>query len=308
MHEVWGWEFGDLSTVTVHVRRLRGKIESDPAKPALIRTVWGVGYRFEAEPDAPLPETRPQVPSAVADPPAVNDALATSAQAERQVAAAKVVEAESAAAKVIDVQVVDVQAAVVRGTAGRPSAVREVGSQCTGALQSVGLPVRHAGPQTTGPQASGPQASGPQATGPQSAGTQASGPQTSGPQASGPQTSGPRRAGPWSGGRQQAEADAPQTGRWQDEAGGEGGSGVPGPGPRESALERDSAEVGIRSVGHGREAGAEAAGPAGRGCAASLPGATGLASATALGKGAASDPKAAVIALESALKEGADRG
>lgn len=50
MHEVWGWEFGDLSTVTVHVRRLRGKIESDPAKPALIRTVWGVGYRFEAEP------------------------------------------------------------------------------------------------------------------------------------------------------------------------------------------------------------------------------------------------------------------
>ena len=50
MREVWGWEFGDLSTVTVHVRRLRGKIESDPAKPALIRTVWGVGYRFEAEP------------------------------------------------------------------------------------------------------------------------------------------------------------------------------------------------------------------------------------------------------------------
>ncbi|WP_405782949.1 response regulator transcription factor [Streptomyces sp. NBC_00859] len=48
MHEVWGWEFGDLSTVTVHVRRLRGKIEDDPATPRLIRTVWGVGYRFEA--------------------------------------------------------------------------------------------------------------------------------------------------------------------------------------------------------------------------------------------------------------------
>ncbi|MFJ5290731.1 response regulator transcription factor [Streptomyces sp. NPDC088348] len=47
MHEVWGWEFGDLSTVTVHVRRLRGKIEDDPAAPRLIRTVWGVGYRFE---------------------------------------------------------------------------------------------------------------------------------------------------------------------------------------------------------------------------------------------------------------------
>ncbi|MGW7364936.1 response regulator transcription factor [Streptomyces sp. NPDC054841] len=51
MHEVWGWEFGDLSTVTVHVRRLRGKIEDDPARPRLIQTVWGVGYRF----DVPLP-------------------------------------------------------------------------------------------------------------------------------------------------------------------------------------------------------------------------------------------------------------
>lgn len=47
MREVWGWEFGDLSTVTVHVRRLRGKIEDDPARPRLIQTVWGVGYRFE---------------------------------------------------------------------------------------------------------------------------------------------------------------------------------------------------------------------------------------------------------------------
>ncbi|MGV9251422.1 response regulator transcription factor [Streptomyces sp. NPDC003697] len=48
MREVWGWDFGDLSTVTVHVRRLRGKVEDDPARPRLIRTVWGVGYRFEA--------------------------------------------------------------------------------------------------------------------------------------------------------------------------------------------------------------------------------------------------------------------
>ncbi|WP_327267801.1 response regulator transcription factor [Streptomyces sp. NBC_01218] len=47
MREVWGWDFGDLSTVTVHVRRLRGKIESDPARPCLIQTVWGKGYRFE---------------------------------------------------------------------------------------------------------------------------------------------------------------------------------------------------------------------------------------------------------------------
>lgn len=47
MHRVWGWEFGDLSTVTVHVRRLREKIEEDPARPRLISTVWGVGYRFD---------------------------------------------------------------------------------------------------------------------------------------------------------------------------------------------------------------------------------------------------------------------
>jgi two-component system response regulator ResD len=47
MREVWGWDFGDLSTVTVHVRRLRGKVEDDPGRPRLIQTVWGVGYRFE---------------------------------------------------------------------------------------------------------------------------------------------------------------------------------------------------------------------------------------------------------------------
>ncbi|MFF9815133.1 response regulator transcription factor [Streptomyces sp. NPDC014006] len=47
MREVWGWDFGDLSTVTVHVRRLRAKVEDDPARPRLIQTVWGVGYRFD---------------------------------------------------------------------------------------------------------------------------------------------------------------------------------------------------------------------------------------------------------------------
>ena len=51
MHEVWGWDFGDLSTVTVHVRRLRAKIEDDPARPRYIQTVWGVGYRFEISTD-----------------------------------------------------------------------------------------------------------------------------------------------------------------------------------------------------------------------------------------------------------------
>lgn len=50
MERVWGWNFGDLSTVTVHVRRLRGKIEDDPAMPRLLLTVWGVGYLFESEP------------------------------------------------------------------------------------------------------------------------------------------------------------------------------------------------------------------------------------------------------------------
>jgi two-component system response regulator VicR len=44
---VWGWDFGDLSTVTVHVRRLREKIEADPTRPALLKTVWGVGYRLD---------------------------------------------------------------------------------------------------------------------------------------------------------------------------------------------------------------------------------------------------------------------
>jgi DNA-binding response OmpR family regulator len=44
---VWGWEFGDTSTVTVHIRRLREKIEPDPTAPQRIVTVWGVGYRYE---------------------------------------------------------------------------------------------------------------------------------------------------------------------------------------------------------------------------------------------------------------------
>jgi DNA-binding response OmpR family regulator len=44
---VWGFTYGDTSTVTVHVRRLREKIEADPSEPRHICTVWGVGYRFE---------------------------------------------------------------------------------------------------------------------------------------------------------------------------------------------------------------------------------------------------------------------
>ncbi len=45
---LWDDDFdGDASTVTVHVRRLREKIEPDPARPRHVKTVWGVGYRFE---------------------------------------------------------------------------------------------------------------------------------------------------------------------------------------------------------------------------------------------------------------------
>ncbi|WP_173165752.1 response regulator transcription factor [Phytohabitans suffuscus] len=47
LERVWGWTFGDQSTVTVHVRRLREKVEDDPATPRRIVTVWGVGYRYE---------------------------------------------------------------------------------------------------------------------------------------------------------------------------------------------------------------------------------------------------------------------
>ncbi len=47
MQQVWGWTYGDQSTVTVHVRRLREKVEDDPTNPMLIRTVWGIGYRLE---------------------------------------------------------------------------------------------------------------------------------------------------------------------------------------------------------------------------------------------------------------------
>ncbi|WP_042372293.1 response regulator transcription factor [Streptacidiphilus neutrinimicus] len=63
MRRVWGWDFGDLSTVTVHVRRLREKIEDDPAAPRLITTVWGVGYRFDPS-DAPGRAAETAVPHA----------------------------------------------------------------------------------------------------------------------------------------------------------------------------------------------------------------------------------------------------
>lgn len=49
LREVWdsSTEWQDPATVTVHVRRIRNKIEDDPAQPRWIETVWGIGYRFE---------------------------------------------------------------------------------------------------------------------------------------------------------------------------------------------------------------------------------------------------------------------
>lgn len=49
MHRVWGWDFGDNSTVTVHVRRLRQKVEDDPSEPRLVLTVGREGYRVIRE-------------------------------------------------------------------------------------------------------------------------------------------------------------------------------------------------------------------------------------------------------------------
>jgi DNA-binding response OmpR family regulator len=55
MDRVWGYSAAlDTGTVTVHVRRLREKIEDDPARPRFLQTVWGVGYRF-SPPPAPAP-------------------------------------------------------------------------------------------------------------------------------------------------------------------------------------------------------------------------------------------------------------
>ena len=53
LQHVWGSRHGDTSTITVHVRRLREKIEPDPSHPSRIATVWGVGYRWEGA--SPVP-------------------------------------------------------------------------------------------------------------------------------------------------------------------------------------------------------------------------------------------------------------
>lgn len=53
LRQVWGWEYADHSTVTVHVRRLREKVEPDPRAPTRVVTVFGVGYRYEPGGTAP---------------------------------------------------------------------------------------------------------------------------------------------------------------------------------------------------------------------------------------------------------------
>ncbi len=49
MNDVWDYTYAaDASTVTVHIRRLRAKLEADPTRPRYLKTMWGVGYKFEA--------------------------------------------------------------------------------------------------------------------------------------------------------------------------------------------------------------------------------------------------------------------
>src|SRR5699024_1831519 len=45
---IWGYDsIGDTTTVTVHIRKIREKIEEDPSDPQFIETIWGAGYRFK---------------------------------------------------------------------------------------------------------------------------------------------------------------------------------------------------------------------------------------------------------------------
>nr|WP_305775655.1 helix-turn-helix domain-containing protein [Protofrankia sp. BMG5.30] len=57
LEQVWGWSYGYPSTVTVHIRRLREKIEDDPTAPRMLVTVWGVGYRYDQKSPRPTDDT-----------------------------------------------------------------------------------------------------------------------------------------------------------------------------------------------------------------------------------------------------------
>lgn len=48
LQKIWGTDFfGDVNTVNVHIRKIREKIEEDPSQPQTVKTVWGIGYKFE---------------------------------------------------------------------------------------------------------------------------------------------------------------------------------------------------------------------------------------------------------------------
>ncbi|WP_072580563.1 response regulator transcription factor [Bacillus weihaiensis] len=52
LETLWGYEYlGDANTINVHIRRLREKIEKDPSQPQWIKTIWGIGYKFEGAKD-----------------------------------------------------------------------------------------------------------------------------------------------------------------------------------------------------------------------------------------------------------------
>ena len=58
LRRVWGWDFGDTSTVTVHVRRLREKLERNPSDPTLVLTVGRFGYRMARQDELVDEESR----------------------------------------------------------------------------------------------------------------------------------------------------------------------------------------------------------------------------------------------------------
>ncbi len=59
LRRVWGWDFGDTSTVTVHVRRLREKLEHDPSDPRIVLTVGRAGYRMAQEDELAVETDQP---------------------------------------------------------------------------------------------------------------------------------------------------------------------------------------------------------------------------------------------------------
>lgn len=65
LRDVWGYDVGGRDTVTVHVRRLRTKVEQDPSRPVRLQTVWGYGYRLAGPADPGTSPTRDEAVAAV---------------------------------------------------------------------------------------------------------------------------------------------------------------------------------------------------------------------------------------------------